>query len=146
MIEINNLTSIPVSKGFFKKIARKILKNEKKSDLELSIALVSIYKIKELNKKYRGEDKPTDVLAFFQLDFKNKKVKNKKNLGEVIICPQEIKKNSSRFKISFKEEIANCLIHGILHLLGYDHENFLKEAKLMGKKQNYYFSKIFNKR
>lgn len=145
MIEVNNLTSVPVDKRFFKKIAREILKNEKRGDLDLSIALVSINKIKELNKKYRGKDRLTDVLAFSKIDFKNKKVKNKKNLGEIIICPQEIKKNAARFKIGLKEEMANCLIHGILHLLGYDHENFSKGAKLMEKKQNYHFLKIFNK-
>jgi len=143
MIEINNLTSVSISKSLFKKIAGKILKREKRSDLELSIALVDGNKIRELNRKYRGKDRPTDVLAFNQLEFNILKTKNKKNLGEIIICPQEIKKNTARFKMSFKEEMVNCLIHGILHLLGYDHENFSKEAKLMERKQKYYFSKIF---
>jgi len=145
MIEINNLTPVSIDKSFFKKIARKILKEEKKNDLELSIALVARNKIRELNRKYRGENRPTDVLAFNQLGFITKKEKKGKNLGEVVICPEEIKKNALRFDSSFKEELMNCLIHGVLHLLGYDHENFLKEAKLMEKKQRYYFLKIFQK-
>ncbi len=145
MIEINNLTSTQIDKKNFKKIAQVVLRNEKRDDLELSIALVTASKIKEFNKKYRGQDRPTDVLAF-SLDSKNKKTKNKKNLGEILISPQQVKKNAKRFKMTFKQEMANCLIHGILHLLGYEHENFLKEAELMEKKQNYYFSRIFSKK
>jgi len=161
MVEINNLTSYPVNKKFFKKIAGKILKKEKKKNLELSIVLVNKKKIKELNRKYRGKDSPTDVLAFSGLQLP----KMKNILGEVIICPQEVKKNSKRFtpleirkigkgrkerkaltgfKTDFKKEMISCLIHGILHILGYDHEGYLKEAKIMDKKQKYYLSKIFN--
>jgi probable rRNA maturation factor len=146
MIEINNLTSVLINNSFLKKVARIILNKEKRNNLELSVAFVNKDKIKELNKKYRGKDGATDVLSFNQLEFIDKKLKAKKMLGEIIICPQEVKKNATKFKMSFEEEIINCLIHGILHLIGYDHENFLKEAKLMERKQKYYFSKIFNKR
>jgi len=146
MIEINNLTSVSINNSFFKKVARIVLNKEKRKNLELSVAFVNKNKIKELNKKYRGKDRPTDVLSFNQLEFVGKKSKAKKMLGEIIICPQEVKKNVIKFKMSFEEEMINCLVHGILHLIGYDHENFLKEAKLMEKKQKYYFSKIFNKK
>lgn len=146
MIEINNLTLALINKSFFKKVARKILKEEKRNNLELSVAFVTRKKIRELNKKYRGENKATDVLSFGHLEFIDKKSKAKKMLGEIIICPQEVKKNAAKFKTSFEEEMISCLIHGILHLVGYDHENFLKEAKLMERKQKYYFLKIFNKR
>lgn len=146
MIEINNLTSLPIEKSFFKKIAQKILRKEKRNDWDLSVALVSINKIRELNKKYCGKNRPTDVLSFNHLEFNNKKARTEKNIGEVIISPQEVKKNAMRFKTAFKEEMARCLIHGILHLLGFEHENFLKEAKLMERKQNYYFSEIFIKK
>jgi len=146
MIEINNLTSVSVNRTFLKKVARKVLKDEKKKNLDLSIALVTGDKIKELNKKYRGRDKPTDVLSFNQLEFIDKKSKTQKFLGEIVICPQEVKKNAVRFKMSLKEEMVNSLVHGILHLLGHEHEKFLKEAELMEKKQRYYFSKIFNRR
>jgi probable rRNA maturation factor len=146
MIEINNLTSVLINNSFFKKVARIVLNKEKRNNLELSVAFVNKNKIKELNKKYRGKDRPTNVLSFNQLEFIGKKSKAKKMLGEIIICPQEVKKNATKLKMSFEEEMINCLIHGILHLIGYDHENFLKEAKLMERKQKYYFSKIFNKR
>lgn len=146
MTEINNLTSVSINNSFLKKVARIVLNKERRNNLELSVAFVNRNKIKELNKKYRSKDRPTDVLSFDQLEFIGKKSKAKKMMGEIIICPQEVKKNATKFKMSFEEEMINCLTHGILHLIGYDHENFLKEAKLMERKQKYYFSKIFNKR
>lgn len=134
MIEVNNLTGFKVDKKFLKKLAQKVLASERKNKTELSIALVGPKRIKELNKKYRKKDKVTDVLSFTY----------NKSSGEIIICPQEVKKNSKKFNYTFKKELARVLIHGILHLLGYDHEGSEKEAEKMRKKEEYYFSKILN--
>ncbi len=126
MIEINNLTASPVDKKFLEKIAGSILKKEKKLDEDLSIALVGSERMRELNKKYRGKNLATDVLSFQYGDS-----------GEVAICLPQVKKNARRFKFTFKKELARVLIHGILHLLGYNHEGSKKTAKEMEKKQNY---------
>jgi len=134
MIEVNNLTGFRVDEKFLKKVAQKVLASEKKNKTELSIALVGPKRIKELNKKYRKKDKVTDVLSFTY----------NKNSGEIVICPQEVKKNTKRFNSSFKKELARVLIHGVLHLFGYDHEGSEKEAEKMRKKEEYYFSKIIN--
>jgi len=132
MIEINNLTTNPVAKEFLKKIAKKVLKGENKSEAEISIALVGEGRIMELNKKYRGKNRVTDVLAFGDND----------GLGEIVICLREVKKNARRFNSTFKKELVRVLIHGILHLLGYDHEKLEKEAEKMEEKENYYLSQI----
>jgi probable rRNA maturation factor len=134
MIEVNNLTGFRVNKDFLKKIAQKVLANEEKNKTELSIALVGSKRTKELNKKYRKKDKVTDVLSFTY----------NKSSGEIVICPQEVKKNAKRFDSTFKKELTRVLIHATLHLLGYDHEGSEKEAEKMRKKEEYYFSKILN--
>ena len=137
MIEVNNLTVYSIDKKSLKKTAAEILKKEsirgrlKKKDL--SIALVGQKRIKELNKRYRGKNRPTDVLAF----------EDGENWGEVIICPVEIKKNAKKFNSTFKKEEARVLIHGILHLFGYDHEKEEKEEKRMKKKEEYYLDKLY---
>lgn len=137
MIEVNNLTVYSIDKKSLKKTAAEILKKEsirgwlKKKDL--SIALVGQKRIKELNKRYRGKNRPTDVLAF----------EDGENWGEVIICPVEIKKNAKKFNSTFKKEVARVLIHGILHLFGYDHEKEEKEEKRMRKKEEYYLDKLY---
>lgn len=131
MIEINNLTATPINDDFLKKVAERILKEEKR-EADLSIALVGLNRIRELNKKYRKKDKITDVLSF-----------KYNHSGEVVICPQEVKKDAERLKSAFKKELARVLIHGTLHLLGYDHEKSKKKAQKMTEKENYYLNLVF---
>lgn len=167
MIEINNLTAISVDEGFLRKVSEKTLRGEKiGKKIELSIALIRPGRMKTINSKYRGKNRATDVLAFpeSQKD-KISQARKVKSLGEIIICLSEVKKNAriftpleitgagekrkeikslTGFNSTFKEELARVLIHGILHLLGYDHEKNKQEAKIMRKKEKYYFSKILN--
>lgn len=146
MIEINNLTTVSVDEEFFKRVAKAVLEGEKKEG-NLSIALVGQGRIRELNKKYRKKNKVTDVLAFPESKVLLKRLKmsafqESRGLGEIVICLREIKKNGKKFSSVFEKELARVLIHGILHLLGEDHERTEKEAKKMTDKQNYYLSQI----
>jgi probable rRNA maturation factor len=118
MIEVNNVVAAAIDEDFLKRVARVVLKGENKPDMPLSIALVGQERIKELNKQYRGENKATDVLSF--------------SYGEIVICPVKVRKN----------ELARVLIHGILHLLGFDHEKTAKEKVKMEAKEDYYLSEI----
>ena len=128
MIEVNNLTANPVNKENLKRIAEKVLKGEKGGNKTISIALVGKIKIKELNRRYRKKDKATDVLSFLY-----------DQGGEIVLCFEVIKKNARKFGLSAKTELLRSLIHGMLHLLGYDHEKSEKEEKKMQNLQNYYF-------
>ena len=134
MIEINNLTTIQIDEEFLGKVCQKVLESEDKKASDLSIALVGQGRIRELNKRYRGKNRVTDVLAFPNNEF---------GLGEIVICLREIKKNAKRFSSTFEKELARVLIHGILHLLGYDHEKSNAQAKKMEGKQNYYLKLFF---
>lgn len=132
MIEINNLTANLVNESSLKKIAKTVLKRKKQQKKTLSIALIGQKKIKELNKKYRGKNLVTDVLAF--------PGDKEAELGEIVICLDKVRKNAERFKSVYKKELARVLIHGILHLLGYDHERSKSEAEIMIKKEENYLS------
>ncbi len=138
MIDINNFTSIRLNKRFLKRISEFVLKSEKRGDFYLSIVFVGLVRMKRLNKKYLNRDYPTDVLAFSHQD----KILKNNILGEIIICPHTVKKNAKEFNSSFKKELARVLIHGILHLLGYDHEKSQALAEKMRKKEEYYLKKI----
>ena len=133
MIQINNLTPVKISEGKFKKIVKFILRKEKRDPKsEISIAIVNNQKIRSLNKKYRNKDKATDVLSFTYSQSKN-------NLsGEIIICPQIIKKNLKDLGENFQKELEKVLIHGTLHVLGYDHEKSIREKKIMKKSEEIY--------
>ena len=75
----------------------------------------------------------TDVLAF-----PNKNL----GLGEIVVCLREVKKNAKRYNSTFEKELARVLIHGILHLLGYNHEKNTIEAKKMKEKEESYSNLI----
>ena len=143
MISVNNLTKNKVSAVFLKKVAKIVLKGENirtsslrskiKKDKDLSIVLIGPTKIKELNQKYRKKNQTTNVLSFEG---------GKDFLGEIVICPNIIKKNAANLKSNFKKELTFVLIHGLLHLLGYDHERSKKEAEIMDKKTRKHLFKI----
>jgi len=132
MIEINNLTTSLVDEEFLKRVAQEVLGREKQGNRDLSIALVGQGRMRELNKKYRGKNRVTDVLSF-----------PGNGLGEIVIYLREVKKNAKRFGSTFEKELARVLIHGILHLLGYNHEKSEEEAKKMREKEEYYLSQIY---
>lgn len=154
MIEINNLTTVSIEEEFFKKIIQEILEKEGKKDIDLSIAFVGQGKIRKLNKKYRGKNRITDVLAFpesklFLEKFNINLVQKTKNLGEIAVCLREVRKNAKKYNSNFEKELVRVLIHGVLHLLGYEHEKSENEAEKMTKKEKDYlephFKSIFKK-
>ena len=142
MIEINNLTTSSVDEEFLKKTAQEVLKNESVLSSFLSIVLVGSVRIKKLNKKYRKKNRVTDVLSFGEKSKFLFPKTEEKELGEIVICLREVKENAKRFNLPFEKELARVLIHGILHLLGYDHEKTKKEAEKMKEKEEYYLSQM----
>jgi probable rRNA maturation factor len=110
---------------------QKINKIQKELSIEISIALVSENKMAELNQQYRQQNEPTDVLSFTYEE------NDKKLEGEIVICPTIIKKNATEDKIKFKEELSRNLIHGLLHISGYEHgeEMFSLQNNILNNKQ-----------
>jgi probable rRNA maturation factor len=109
----------------------------KKADL--SILLTDNSAIQRLNFSWRGKNKPTDVLSFpqFEKNELKKLAKLKKipswEMGDIVISLEKAKSQAKEHRISLKEELEILLVHGILHLLGFDHEISAKEEKKMQK-------------
>ncbi len=140
MIELNNLTGRKIDEDFLKEVVSQVLKEEKtKKEEELSIVFVGTARMRKLNKEYRGKNRVTDILSFGGPEA----LPTSLFLGELVLCPRVVAKNAKRLNSSFEKEMTVCLIHGILHLLGYDHEKGEKEAREMEKKQDEYFLKLF---
>ncbi|MEE9398656.1 MAG: rRNA maturation RNase YbeY [Dehalococcoidales bacterium] len=113
------------------------------SDIELGLVITTQEKVQELNLNYRGEDKPTDVLAFYMVT----KVEETgtgsaafvippdgvRHLGEVIISYPQAVVQAEEHQHSIKKEIAILIIHGILHLLGYDHDRPEPERQMRAR-------------
>lgn len=134
MIEINNQTAAASLDFLIKKAANHCLK-KLAIKKDISIVLVNDKKIQELNKIYRKKNKVTDVLSFGDWN-------DKEFLGEVIICLPQAKQQAKKFGTSLKQELTRLLIHGILHLAGFDHEKSKSEEKKMFKLQEEIIEKI----
>lgn len=110
---------------------------------ELSVLLTTDKEIADLNAKYRGKNKPTDVLSFSQNE--GKAQIETKHLGDLVISLETCARQAREFGVSFLEELNRLLIHGLLHLLGYDHENVSKiEAQKMRSKEAELLASIKN--
>ncbi|MBW6440521.1 rRNA maturation RNase YbeY [Patescibacteria group bacterium] len=126
-LQIKNFTKNRIEKKFLDKVAQETLKTLKlKKTVEISLVISGEKRIRTLNKKYRKIDKVTDVLSFGNEDTDNS-VKfvfpsnNVISFGEIFICYPKIQKQAREKKHSTKKEFSILLIHGILHLAGFDH-------------------------
>ena len=97
--------------------------NLDKKRCEISVTFVDLDEIHELNKQYRGVDKPTDVLSFPQFDDLEEEIPGVCEicLGDVVICEQKAREQAEEFGHSFERELVYLFTHSVLHLLGYDH-------------------------
>ena len=115
-------------------------------DQEISILFMKDVDIRQLNKEFRNVDKATDVLSFPQNPDYGLSFPGEKILGDIAISLDKAKIQAKEHGLSFKEEIILLLIHGILHLLGYDHEISEQEEIKMRNKTRELFKDIFPER
>ena len=129
---------------FFKKICKAFPKKYKflNKKVTFTLLLSNNKNIKNLNKVFRKKNKSTDILSF-PLD---KKIKIKKNtyLGDIIISYNYLDKPRSQDLKSFKEKVAKILIHGFLHLLGFDHKKNKDYSKML-KEEDLLFKSVQSK-
>ena len=106
-------------------LTRFVLESERRPDAtEVSVSFVDDAVIAELNEKYRGKQGPTDVLSFECDgcgDGPDAPEDGVFELGDVIIAPDVAERQTAEFATTFEEEISLLLVHGLLHLCGYDH-------------------------
>ncbi|MCA1958462.1 MAG: rRNA maturation RNase YbeY [Nitrospira sp.] len=112
--------------------ARTILDAVGESKSELSVELVGDGRMRRLNRVYRGNDRTTDVLAFAMRETKSP---CRRLLGDVVISVPTAMRQAKEAGRSLNEELAALLVHGVLHLCGYDHERNEREAARMRRRE-----------
>lgn len=100
--------------------AKKLLAAAGEPSSSLSLTLVNDAAIRELNREHRGKDKATDVLSFSLVE--NGSASAERLLGDVVISIETARRQASAYDASLQDELYRLLIHGILHVLGHDHE------------------------
>jgi probable rRNA maturation factor len=115
-------------------LAANILKIKK--GFEVSVIIIGDQKIKSLNKKFRKKNQVTDVLSFSAQEGNQILPQEVDYLGEIFICYPQVIRQAKKYNNSIKDEFSLLLVHGFLHLLGYDHikqADYLKMKKLEEK-------------
>ncbi|HUI25734.1 MAG TPA: rRNA maturation RNase YbeY [Candidatus Kryptonia bacterium] len=114
--------------------AQAVLGALEETPADLAISLVDDAEIRRLNRGYRGKDRPTDVLAFAMREGK-RAPGDEAVLGDVVISLDTAARQAANRGASLENEVTTLLIHGILHLLGYDHERSPADARRMRHKE-----------
>ena len=133
----------PVLRGVIRRAVNAALKYEKTPfDAEISVTLTDNLGIHELNRDFRGIDRPTDVLSFplfdgeFPTEIEEDGEKHKIPLGDIVVSMEKALEQATEYGHSFERELAFLCVHSVLHLLGYDHERSEEEEKDMFRRQN----------
>lgn len=140
-ITIGNLTKgqIPTVRSI-RRITKETLRLEDALPQRLTVTYVTDAQIKKFNLKYRNKDLSTDVLAFSMREGRHLKGEEE-FLGDIIISVDAARRQARDFKTTKKKELVLYLIHGLLHLLGYDDET-PKEAEKMKRRQEEIFEAL----
>lgn len=132
----NHQRLIKVNRQRIKRQLRKALQLLGLHKAELSILFVNDKRMEKLNEHYRGVARTTDVLSFPQIETQNSKLKTQNFiLGDIVINLHKAKRQAIEYNLSFYEELKRLLIHGLLHLINYDHEKSPHHKKKMKTKE-----------
>ncbi len=139
----NNQNLIKIDKRKIRSTITKLLKYLNCADKEISITFINDETIQQLNNQYRNKNKPTDVLSFSLQEGEFSSI-NPDVLGDIVISVETAKTNAEINCLSFEQEINFLIIHGLLHLLGYDHENTTKIETRKMKSRERELLELFN--
>lgn len=145
----NSQRKIKIDLAQLKRDAQTILDTLGYTDFDLGILITTNKTIQKYNKEYRQKDKPTDVLSFpYHTDFKaGQRIKvtseEDKNLGDLILAPEYIMNDLPQWNSTFEKHLQRLLVHGICHLLGYDHIKD-EDYKIMHRKETAILKKLQN--
>ena len=121
--------SLEVDQHQVRRAALEILRKEGASGARVNVVLASDAVLGDLNSRYLGREGPTDVLAF-PMGGDEYATQSASITGEVYVSLDRAEQQALEFKVSFAQEVARLVIHGMLHLCGYDHQD-AQEARLM---------------
>jgi probable rRNA maturation factor len=133
-IEVVNETNEIVDLDNLKNIVNYTLKKEEIDNGLINIIIIDNERIHKINKEYRGIDRPTDVISFALEDDKTFIELDERILGDIYISIDKVHEQALNYGHSEKREISFLTVHGVLHLLGYDHMA-PEEEKIMFSKQ-----------
>ena len=120
---------------YLEEVIEETLRSEKVENSVFSIVFVDEGKIREINRDYRGKDSVTDVISFALEDVHDEFSVGLRILGDIYVCIPRMKEQAKSYGHSEMRELSFLIVHGLLHLLGYDHMK-KEDEKIMFQKQD----------
>ncbi len=118
---ITNTTKEKLPKHPFKKMAERVLG----ADYDLSLTIVDATEIQKINKQNRDKNQPTDILSFPLTE----------KAGEIFLCLSEARKEAPKFDRSYENFVGFLVIHGLMHLKGFDHSSTMEDNEMIIRKE-----------
>ncbi|HEX8749992.1 MAG TPA: rRNA maturation RNase YbeY [Nitrospira sp.] len=133
----SHLSSITIDRARLSRLAQRVLSEVGESTADVCLSLIGDRRMRALNLRFRGKDRSTDVLAFAARGARTPHATRQPSrpLGDVVISVPTALRQAKRGQRSLDEEIVTLLVHGILHLCGYDHERSEGEALRMQRRE-----------
>ena len=121
-------------------LAERVLVSLNEKTVSLSLIITDDEAIREINRDYRKKDKPTDVISFAYREEPFPGIEEQiEELGDIYISIDTARRQASEYEVSLYDEMKRLIIHGILHLVGYDHELSPEEEERMQQKEEELF-------
>jgi probable rRNA maturation factor len=138
--ESEGWTRVPDLEGFVRRAAEAAMLDNDAPPSEISVVLSDDEHIRELNKHHRGMDKPTNVLSFPAARMKTP-AGAPRILGDIVLAYETVQREASEEAKSIENHLSHLVVHGVLHLLGYDHEDE-EEAEIMEARERQILAKL----
>lgn len=136
-VNIVKLAQWRIPRQFIAKWLKDVRRELRDAPKELTLVFVDAKHMQNLNHQFRGKNKVTDILSFSE---------SEGSVGdELVLCGEQVELQAKEHQLHFNEELGYLLIHGVLHLMGYEHEKSVKEARRMFKLQDNLFEKLRNR-
>ena len=131
---LNRQRQFKIDRQAAAKLARAVLDRIGRQDAALTITFIRDAVMRKMNREYRGKDKPTDVLSFAYHEADDGFAETDSHIGDVVISVETAARYAAELGLTFDREIGHLIIHGALHLAGYDHETDNGEMNRLERK------------
>jgi probable rRNA maturation factor len=133
---IEKTTPVKVDERWLSRLAKRVLAREESGRCDVTVILVDNAYIRSLNRRWLKRNAPTDVLSF-AMNLGPDAAYNYGVLGDVYISVERAREQAREYGVSFQEELSRLVVHGVLHLAGYDHEKPAEARKMRSREETF---------
>ncbi|MDH3495951.1 MAG: rRNA maturation RNase YbeY [Gemmatimonadota bacterium] len=137
MAEVGDRAGVPGA--ILRRAVAAVLRGERAGRTSVTVTVLSVQRMRALNRRTFGRDRATDVIAFGMRH-------DRTRVGDVYVCPAVARRSARRFGVAAREEVLRLVVHGTLHVLGYDHPTGATRTRsAMWRRQERYLARLLRR-